>query len=119
MSKARIRTYRQVWQQEHVIYQIERVRLPFPVSLRQAGVFAMTAIAMVIISRVPGIGRLSPVIRFLLVPGAITWFLTRQRLDGKPPLRWLVSWMAYVFSPKRLSRFQPLKRRAGRRQPKG
>lgn len=126
MEKVRIRTYRQVWQQEHVIYQIERVRLPFPVSLRQAGVFAASAAAMLIVSKLPGVANTSPVLRYVLVPGLITWFLTRQRLDGKPPLRWLSSWLAYLLSPKRLSRFQPVRakgrfrlpRRAGH-QPRG
>ncbi len=108
MDKVRIRTYRQVWRQEHLIYQIERIRLPFPVSLRQAGVFAATALVMGVVSHLPGMVRISPAIRYLLVPGLVTWFLTRQRLDGKPPLRWLTSWLEYLVSPRRLNRFRPM-----------
>lgn len=122
MERVRIRTYRQVWRQEHVIYQIERVRLPFPISLRQAGVFAVTVLIVALVSKLPGLGGISPVIRYVLVPGVITWYLTRQRLDGKPPLRAVLSWLAYLFGPRRLNRFQPVTRQGRfrfRRRPKG
>lgn len=108
IDKVRLRTYRQVWNQERVIYQIERVRLPFPVSFRQAGLFGIAALAMALLSAIPPIGSASPVLRYLLIPGALTWFLTRQRLDGKPPLRWLLSILRHALSPKRLNRFRPL-----------
>ncbi|HEY3369127.1 MAG TPA: conjugal transfer protein [Symbiobacteriaceae bacterium] len=108
MEKVRLRTYRQVWSQERVIYQIERVRLPFPVSFAQAGVFAVAEVVMAVLSRLPGIGATSPALRYLVIPGAVTWFLTKQRLDGKPPLRWALSMIRYLFSPKRLNRLRPM-----------
>lgn len=114
-DKVRLRTYRQVWLQEHVIYQIERVRLPFPVSFRQAGIFGAAAAGMALLSRLPGVGSLSPGVRYLLLPGLLAWFLTRQRLDGKPPLRWALSWLLYALGPRRLNRFQPLRPEGARR----
>lgn len=113
-DKVRLRTYRQVWNQERVIYQIERVRLPFPVSFRQAGVMAAAMASMAALSEIPLIAQISPVLRYLLIPGAIAWFLTRQRLDGKPPLKWLLSMIRYLFSPKRLNRFRPIPAVPGR-----
>jgi len=107
-ERVRLRTYRQVWQQERVIYQIERVRLPFPVSFRQAGVFAATVLVMAVVSRIPPLAQASPLLRYVAVPAAVTWFLTRQRLDGKPPLRWLLAMVRYAFSPKRLNRLEPM-----------
>lgn len=108
IDRVRLRTYRQVWSQERVIYQIERVRLPFPVSFRQMGVFAASAIVMAGISRILPLDRTSPVLRYLLIPGGLTWFLTKQRLDGKPPLKWLLSMLRYALGPKRLNRLQPM-----------
>jgi hypothetical protein len=107
-DKIRLFTYRQIWNQDRVIYQIERVRLPFPVTSRQAGIFAAAAAAMALLSRVPALGAISPVLLYLVVPGAATWFLTQQRLDGKPPLRWLACVLRYAFSPKRLNRLKPV-----------
>lgn len=113
-DKIRLRTYKQVWSQERVIYQIERVRLPFPVSFRQAGVFAVALLVMAVVSRIPPVADLSPVLRYLIIPGVAAWFLTRQRLDGKPPLRWLLSMIRYLLGPKRLNRFRPMPDTPGR-----
>lgn len=108
IEQVRLRTYRQVWFQERVIYQIERVRLPFPITFRQAGTFGASMGAMLLLSRVPPVAALPGMLRYLLIPAAITWFLTQQRLDGKPPLLWLVSMARYALSPKRLNRFRPI-----------
>lgn len=108
MEQVRLRTYRQVWVQERVIYQIERVRLPFPVTFRQVGVFGASLGAMLVISRVPAVAALPVLLRYLLIPAAVTWFLTQQRLDGKPPLPWLLSMVRYALGPKRLNRFRPI-----------
>ena len=110
MEKLRIHTYRQVWRQEHMIYQIEGVRLPFPLSLRQGGTFGVLVVCLAILSRIPGVELIPAAIRYILIPGALTWFLTKQKLDGKPPLKWLASWLVYLFSVKRLNRFQTLKK---------
>lgn len=119
IDKVRLRTYRQVWSQERVIYQIERVRLPFPVSFRQAGVFAVALLSMVLLSALPLVAAASPVLRYLVIPGGVAWFLTKQRLDGKPPLRWLLSMLRYWLGPKRLNRFRPLAQPAGRTKFRG
>lgn len=108
LDRVRLRTYRQVWVQERVIYQIERVRLPFPISFRQVGVFGVTLLFMALVSRIPLIGQLPPLARYLGIPGLATWFLTKQRLDGKAPLRWLLSMLRFLLSSKRLNRLRPM-----------
>jgi hypothetical protein len=114
LDKVRLRTYRQVWSQEQVIYQIERVRLPFPVSFRQAGVFAAVVAAMAVLSEVPAMAAISPLLRYVVIPGAVTWFLTKQRLDGKPPLRWLFAMLRYALGPKHLNRLRPMTQQPAR-----
>ncbi|MFO7173883.1 MAG: conjugal transfer protein [Bacillota bacterium] len=107
-QRLRLRTYRQVWRLEPVIYQIERVRLPFPVSFRQIGIFAAVLLLMAILSPIPPFSLLPPVVRYGLVPGLAAWFLTSSRLDGKAPHRWALSMVRYALSPRRLNRLQPL-----------
>jgi hypothetical protein len=118
-DKVRLNTYRPVWSQERVIYQIERVRLPFPVTFRQVGVFVIALLSMILLSRAPLIEMLSPVLRYAVIPGALTWFLTNQRLDGKPPLRWLQSMVRHAFGPKRLNRLAPMPTHPGRLRLRG
>lgn len=107
-DRVRLRTYKQVWTQEKIIYQIERVRLPFPVTLSQASVFFAAMLVMAGLSRLPLIDALPPVARYVGLPALLAWFLTKQRLDGKPPLLFLWSLLRFLVSPKRLNRFQPL-----------
>lgn len=107
-KRLRLRTYRQVWRLEQVIYQIERVRLPFPVTFRQIGLFAGVLLLMVLLSPIPPLAQLSPLLRYGLIPGLAAWYLTSQKLDGKLPHRWALSMLRYWFSPRRYSRLRPL-----------
>lgn len=107
-GKVRLRTYRQVWIQEQVIYQVERVRLPFPVTLTQLLCFGAGVVVMVILGQVLPLGRIPWLVRFVAAPAALAWFLTQHRLDGKPPHRWLLSWVLFLLGPKRLNRLRSL-----------
>ncbi|HYG59332.1 MAG TPA: TcpE family conjugal transfer membrane protein [Symbiobacteriaceae bacterium] len=109
-DRLRLRTYSQVWRLERMIYRIERVPLPVPVTFGQVGVFVAATAAMAALSRLAPVAALSPAIRYLLIPGLITWFLTRQSLDGRPPHLWLLTMAAYLFSPRRLGGYNPLPR---------
>lgn len=107
-GKLRIRTYRQVWRLEQVIYQIERVRLPFPVTFRQIGIFGLALLVMVVVSGIGPLATTSPVLRYALIPGLAAWYLTNKRLDGKMPHRWVLSMLRYLLGPKRLNRYRPV-----------
>lgn len=107
-ERLRLRTYRQVWHLERMVYRIERVPLPFPISATQAGLFAGALVLAALLSRLPPVEALPLTIRYLAAPLALTWFLTRQSLDGRPPHRWLCTMAVYLAEPKRLGRLQPL-----------
>ncbi|HYF95151.1 MAG TPA: conjugal transfer protein [Symbiobacteriaceae bacterium] len=107
--RIRLHTYAQVWRLERVIYQIEGISLPFAVTVQQVAIFFGTAAAMAVLSHlVPGFAHIGLLVRYVALPALISWFLTRQRLDGKVPHRWLLSMLAYWAGPKRLNRLQPM-----------
>lgn len=107
MERLRLSTYRQVWTLERVIYKIEGVRLPFAVTFRQVGLFLATASIMVLSSRIPLVGGLTPTVRYLLVPATVSWYLTKRSLDGKPPHHWLRSLVRFWLGPRKLVRYRP------------
>jgi hypothetical protein len=108
--RIRLQTYAQVWRLERVIYQIEGVSLPFAVSVQQVAIFFGAAAVIGLLSLlVPGLAHIGGLTRYLAFPALISWFLTRQRLDGKAPHRWLWSMLAYWTGPKRLNRLQPVR----------
>lgn len=80
------RTYVRVWKQEHVIYRIERVPLPFPVSFRQIGVFFASLAVLTPIYFIPWQGAWW--VWLGLLPGLTTWLVLAQGLrfdDGSMP----------------------------------
>lgn len=107
-ERLRLRTYSQVWRLERVIYRIERVPLPFPVTVTQVGVFAGALVVMVILTRLGLTAGLPVTVRYALAPGLAAWFLTRQSLDGKLPHLWLAGMAAYLLGPRRLGRLRAL-----------
>lgn len=109
-GKLRLRTFRQVWRQEKVIYQIERVRLPFPVTLRQVAIFVAALLALVPLRRLPLLAGIPPLAYYGLLPGLAAWYLTRQSLDGRSPHRWLLAMVQFALGPRRLARLRPLAR---------
>ncbi|HEY3367296.1 MAG TPA: TcpE family conjugal transfer membrane protein [Symbiobacteriaceae bacterium] len=96
-----------MWTLERVIYKIEGVRLPIAVTFRQVGLFLSAVAGMAVLSRIPIVVRLPATVRYVLAPSLITWYLTKQSLDGKPPHRWLLSLVRYWLGPQRLLNFRP------------
>lgn len=115
-DRLRIPTYRQVWRLERVLYQIERMRLPFPITFRQMGIFVVSALVMAVLSKVPGVAGLPALVRYIGIPVLLAWYLTKQTLDGKPPHLWLRSMYRYYTGPKHLQRLAPAPRKARRQR---
>lgn len=82
---------------EKILFAIQDLELPFPVTYRQIGFFFTSFAAMFLISRLPGLGFMKSawLIYYIAIPGAITWFLTRFKLDGKSPHRYI--WDLFLF----------------------
>lgn len=105
------RTYQAVWSWERRLYKIERVRLPMAVSLRWVGCAIGSLFFVVIpLNALPFISGLpwAP-IRYALPPILIANWLTKAKLDGKPPLAWLVCVARYLVMHKRWARYRPIK----------
>jgi hypothetical protein len=107
-NRLRLPTYNQVWRLERMIYRIERVSLPFPVTVSQIGVFVGALTFMVVLSALKPVMMLPATARYALIPGLFTWYLTRQSLDGKPPHLWVATMAGYLLGPRRLGGFAPL-----------
>jgi hypothetical protein len=74
--------------------------------------FACAALAVVILSRLPGVGAvlhdLSAFTRYVLVPGTIAFALYRVRLDGRPSHAAALAWLRMQLEPRRMSAFRTL-----------
>lgn len=106
----RFPTYQAVWSWERRIYRIEQIRLPMPVTFRWLG-----AVLGALVVTIPLNSLLDPLlpwapVRYVLLPILLANWLTKAKLDGKPPLAWVTGVVAYLFVPKRWTVHGPVKR---------
>jgi hypothetical protein len=107
-----VRSFQVVFDLERRIHKIDRWRLPTPygVPLRGIAYWAVALVAVVLLGRFPVTTELTailpPPIKFVVLPVAVAFGLTRIRIDGRPAHTALACWLRYVVSPSRLASFQ-------------
>lgn len=103
-----VRSFRNCFKLERRIHKIDRWQIPVPfgIPLRGAGYAIGTALAMLILGRVPGVGRaidgMSPELRFVVLPLGLAYLLTRWEIDGRPAHAVLRSLVLMRVRPARL-----------------
>lgn len=103
-----IRTYKKVWKFERILYRFDRFRLPRPVTVWQLVYFFIGIILVVVIQNNTGLLSFVPdLVRYIGIPVGFSWFLSKVKLDGRHPFRWLVAMVLYLFEPKAINRYQP------------
>ena len=112
--KRSIMVYTPLLKIERTIYSILDWRLPFPVSLRQTGFFALSFGIALIIGQLPIIGSLFNtlwLVTYIIIPVLLTYYLDKFKLDGKPPLFYFVDKLIYTFVQKgSFNRFERIER---------
>lgn len=115
MEKERVilRSYSKVWKIERYLYNLGEINLPNPIALNTLIYWMGFSILMVILSKIPLIGMISPMYKFLVIPGALAWFFNNKLLDGKNPLAFirsiLVHYYIIFFKGHIISRFRYIK----------
>ncbi|SGO61240.1 TcpE family [Mycobacterium tuberculosis] len=118
-----LRTYNQVFQIEKTVYSVEGIRLPFPVTYRQAGFFVGTIALMALLNIFPPTSLVMDsipildtyLVKFIGIPALSAWLLTKKSrmMDGKAPHRFLWRWGEYQLSPRRFRRYQEIEEPRG------
>lgn len=98
----KIKSYTSIWAVEKVIYAINDFQLPFPVTFSQMAWFVLTLLIMIVFGNVPPLSLIQGAfLKYLGVPIAITWFMSKKTFDGKRPYGFLRSVILYVFRAKK------------------
>lgn len=104
-----LRTYNSVWKVEKVLYGIQDIPLPIPITYRQIGFFGTGVLLMYVLNYFPPFSLLHlGLIEYVFLPGLFSWFFTKKLLDGKAPHRFLLSVLMYHFSPHLLNRYKEI-----------
>lgn len=109
MDRVILRTYGGTWKFEIKIYSIGNVTLPVPVPPSEAAYFVLAFLFMILLSKIlPFLSVIPFVLKYIVVPFLIMQFLTKKKLDGKSPHKFLLGYLEYTLvQPKCISRFQP------------
>lgn len=104
-----LRTYTGLWKIERRLYKFYDINLPYPVSLRQLAVFLGVGLPWVILLALIGFPLETPWhVVWIAPPVVATVISNRPVAEGKTPFDWLSTQIRFLFSPRTLSRLQPL-----------
>ena len=97
----KIRSYTSIWNVEKVLYAINDVNLPFPVTFTQITWFVLTEFIIILFGDIPPLSMIEGAfLKYFGIPVAFTWFMSTKTFDGKKPYGFLKSVIAYALRPK-------------------
>ena len=97
----KIKSYTSIWSVEKVIYAINDMQLPFPVTFTQMTWFVLSLLLIIIFGNVPPLSFIQgALLKYIGLPVGITWFMSQKTFDGKKPYGFLKSMITYVFRHK-------------------
>ena len=74
-----LRTYNSVWKVEKVLYGIQDIPLPIPLTYKQIGFFSGGVFIVWILNQFPPLSLLDlSLVEYIFLPGFFTWFFTKQ-----------------------------------------
>lgn len=97
----KIRSYTSIWSVEKVIYAINDLQLPFPITFTQMTWFIVSLFVVILFGNLPPLSFIDgALLKYVGIPVALTWFMCQKTFDGKKPYGFLKSLITYVLRPK-------------------
>lgn len=97
----KIRSYTSIWNVEKVIYAINDLKLPFPITFNQMTWFIMSLFLVIFLSNMPPLSLIDgALLKYLGIPGFTAWFMSQKSFDGKKPMGFIRSIYRYYTTPK-------------------
>lgn len=96
----KIRSYTSIWNVEKVIYAINDIKLPFPITFNQMTWFVLSLFLVIFLANVPPLSLIEgALLKYLGIPAFIAWFMSQKTFDGKKPLGFIRSIYRYYTRP--------------------
>lgn len=119
MSRIILKTYSDFWRVETVLYHLEGIRMPIPMSARNAGYFIFGEFVAIIISKVPVLNLImklpvlnQPLFYYIGMPIVIMKVLSAVKIEGKHPYQFMRDMFKYAFlTPGHYEYMQPLRKK--------
>lgn len=84
----KIRSYTSIWSVEKVIYAINDLQLPFPITFTQMTWFIVSLFVVIIFGSLPPLSLIDgALLKYLGIPVVLTWFMCQKKpLTGRNPM---------------------------------
>ncbi len=106
----KIKSYTSIWSVEKVIYAINDLQLPFPITFTQMTWFIVSLFLVILFGNLPPLSMIDgALLKYLGIPVALTWFMSQKTFDGKKPYGFLKSILTYLVKPKITYAGKPVK----------
>ncbi|KAA9612725.1 conjugal transfer protein [Listeria monocytogenes] len=97
----KIKSYTSIWNVEKVIYAINDLQLPFPITFTQMTWFIVSLLVVVMFGSLPPLSLIDGVLlKYVGIPVGLTWFMSQKTFDGKKPYGFLKSILTYFIRSK-------------------
>lgn len=97
----KMKSYSSVWNVEKVVYGISDISLPFPVTYSQMLWFVVSLLIVVMFKDIPPLSFINgALIKYVVIPVGITWFMSQKTFDGKKPFHFIRTIICYALRPK-------------------
>ena len=94
----KIKSYTSIWSVEKVIYAINDMQLPFPITFTQMTWFVISVLIVMLFGNLPPFSLIDgALLKYVGIPVAFTWFMNQKTFDGKKPYGFLKSVITYAF----------------------
>ena len=108
----KIKSYTSIWSVEKVIYAINDLQLPFPVTFTQMTWFVVSLFLVILFGNLPPLSMIDgALLKYVGIPVGLTWFMSQKTFDGKKPYGFLKSIITYMVKSKVTYAGKPVKLR--------
>ena len=108
----KIKSYTSIWSVEKVIYAINDLQLPFPITFTQMTWFIVSLFVVILFGNIPPLSMIDgALLKYVGIPVGLTWFMSQKTFDGKKPYGFLKSIITYMVKPKVTYAGKPVKLR--------
>lgn len=104
-----IRTHTKAWDVEKQVHVVGNLKLPVPITLDTLGFAIIGVILAALICKIPIIGSQAPLLVYGLCVVGLPFAMKKLRIHSKTPARFLMDYAMFLYQPKSIARFQPVK----------
>lgn len=105
----KIKSYTGIWTVEKVLYAINDMQLPIPVTFTQITWFVLTMFFVILFSGIPPLSFIeSALLKYAGIPIAVTWLMSKNSFDDKKPISFLKSVISYHVRSKQTFSGKPI-----------